>query len=240
MPTYKGRAIVLHTIKYGDSSMVAYLFTDCYGRMNYMVQGVHARGRGNKGALFQPMFIVEYEGVELPHAQMHRMREVRNLVPLTSLPFDVCKSTIALFMAEVLYRLIRESEANRPLFDFLYDSVIALDRMEEGVANFHLWFLVRLASFLGFYPGNEPIEGGYFDIRGGVFTPHMPSHRMCMEPPEAALLGQLMGCRVDELATLLLSRVQRSRFMEAVLQFFSYHLDSIRTVQSVRILREVF
>ena len=113
MRTYKARGVVLHTIKYGDSSMVAYLFTDLFGRMNYMIQGVHSsRGRGNKAALFQPMFLVEFEGIEQPQARMHRMKEVRSLTPLSSLPFDVRKSTISLFMAEVLYRLIRESEAN--------------------------------------------------------------------------------------------------------------------------------
>lgn len=66
---------------------------------------------------------------------MHRMKEVRSLTPLSSLPFDVRKSTISLFMAEVLYRLIRESEANEPLFDFVCRSVVQLDRMTEGISN---------------------------------------------------------------------------------------------------------
>ncbi len=137
MRTYKARGVVLHTIKYGDSSMVAYLFTDLFGRMNYMIQGVHSsRGRGNKAALFQPMFLVEFEGIEQPQARMHRMKEVRSLTPLSSLPFDVRKSTISLFMAEGLYRLIRESEANEPLFDFVCRSVVQLDRMTEGISIF--------------------------------------------------------------------------------------------------------
>ena len=155
MRTYKARGVVLHTIKYGDSSMVAYLFTDLFGRMNYMIQGVHSsRGRGNKAALFQPMFLVEFEGIEQPQARMHRMKEVRSLTPLSSLPFDVRKSTIALFMAEVLYRLVKECEPNQRLFDFVWGSVAALDALDEGVANFHLWFLTNLSRFLGFSPGN--------------------------------------------------------------------------------------
>ena len=81
--SYKARGIVLHTVKYGESSLVAYLFTDVGGRQTYMIQGVRSsRGRGNKAALFQPMFLLEFEGVEQPHAEMHRMKEVRNLVPL--------------------------------------------------------------------------------------------------------------------------------------------------------------
>ena len=207
MRTYKARGVVLHTIKYGDSSMVAYLFTDLFGRMNYMIQGVHSsRGRGNKAALFQPMFLVEFEGIEQPQARMHRMKEVRSLTPLSSLPFDVRKSTISLFMAEVLYRLIRESEANEPLFDFVCRSVVQVDRMTEGISNFHLWFLVQLSAYLGFYPGNEPIPNGYFDIRGGVFTPSVPAHRICMDASCSGLLGDLMDCEADRLGSLPLSR----------------------------------
>ena len=118
MRTYKARGIVLHTIKYGDSSAIAYLFTDVLGRMSYMVQGIRSkRGRGNKAALLQPMFLVEFEGVEQPHAQMHRIREMRSLRPLMSVPFDVRKSTISMFMAEVLYRLM----ARRGQFPFRED-----------------------------------------------------------------------------------------------------------------------
>ena len=77
MKTYKGRGIVLHTLKYGDSSMVVYLLTDAGGRRSYMVQGVRSRnGRGSKLALFQPMFPVEFEGLESPRQQMHRFKEV--------------------------------------------------------------------------------------------------------------------------------------------------------------------
>ncbi|WP_333588546.1 DNA repair protein RecO, partial [Alistipes finegoldii] len=108
MKTYKGRGVVLHTLKYGDSSMVVYLLTDAGGRRSYMVQGVRSRnGRGSKLALFQPMFPVEFEGLESPRQQMHRFKEVRGGFVLQSLPFDVRKSTMALFMAEVLYRLVR-------------------------------------------------------------------------------------------------------------------------------------
>ena len=224
--SYKARGIVLHTVKYGESSLVAYLFTDVGGRQTYMIQGVRSsRGRGNKAALFQPMFLLEFEGVEQPHA---------------SVPFDVRKSTVSLFMAEVLYRLIREVEANEPLFDFLCSAVQQLDRMEQGVANFHLWFLVRLSAYLGFYPGNEYRDGGWFDIRSGLFCDAMPQHRTCMGPASARLLGGLMEREAAELDSLRLGRGERLEFMEAMLIFFGYHFDAIHSVQSLRILREVF
>ena len=178
MKTYKGRGVVLHTLKYGDSSMVVYLLTDTGGRRSYMVQGVRSRnGRGSKLALFQPMFPVEFEGLESSRQQMHRFKEVQGGFVLQSLPFDVRKSTMALFMAEVLYRLVREyDEPNQALFDFVWNSVGALDSMDEGVANFHLWFLANLSRFLGFCPGNDYSADDWFDIREGLYTKTRPQH----------------------------------------------------------------
>ena len=241
MRTYKARGIVLHTIKYGDSSAIAYLFTDVLGRMSYMVQGIRSkRGRGNKAALLQPMFLVEFEGVEQPHAQMHRIREMRSLRPLMSVPFDVRKSTISMFMAEVLYRLIREVEANEPLFDFLLRGRAKLDAMREGIANYH-HLVPRYGSVRpsGFLSGNEYIENGCFDILA-AFTPSMPAHRIGMNEACARLLGTLMECEADALAEIPLSRARRTEFMEAMLSFFGYHFDSIHSVRSISILREVF
>lgn len=233
--------MVLHTLKYGDSSMIAFLLTDVGGRRNYMVQGVRSsKGRGSKQGLLQPMFPLEFEGLESSRQQMHRFKEMRAGFVLQSLPFDVRKSTMALFMAEVLYRLVRESEANEALFDFVWGCVGGLDMLEEGVANFHLWFLANLSRYLGFCPGNDYTEGAWFDIREGLYTVVRPTHTSVMTQECARLLEQLMRCDVRNLAQLELNREQRVEFLNAVLAYFGYHLDAVSAVQSVRILREVF
>ena len=220
MKTCKGRGVVLHTLKYGDLSMVVYLLTDTGGRRSYMVQGVRSHnGRGSKLALFQPMFPVEFEGLESSRQQMHRFKEVQGGFVLQSLPFDVRKSTMALFMAEVLYRL---------------------DSMDEGVANFHLWFLANLSRFLGFCPGNDYSAGDWFDIREGLYTKTRPQHVSFMTQECTRILRDMMECDVRCLAEIGLNRTQRVEFLNAVLVYFGYHLDAISAVQSVRILREVF
>ena len=241
MKSYKARGVVLHTIKYGDSSMVVYLLTDTGGRQSYMVQGVRSsRGRGSKLALFQPMFALEFEGLESPRMQLHRMRDVRNGIVLQSLPFDVRKSTIALFMAETLYRLVRESEPDGPLFDFVWGSVAALDALTEGIANFHLWFLSNLSRFLGFSPGNDYLPDAWFDIREGIYTPSRPAHDEALSRDDACILHDMLECDVRCIAEIGLNRRQRVAYLDALLTYYGYHLDAIHAVRSVGILQEVF
>ncbi|MDR0907531.1 MAG: DNA repair protein RecO [Rikenellaceae bacterium] len=240
MKSYKACGVVLHTIKYGDSARVAYLLTDVGGRQSYMVQGVKSGRGGNKAALLQPMFIVEFEGLTSPRAEMHRIREMRAAVSLQTIPFDVRNSTVALFMAETLYRLVREVETNSPLFDFVRGAVEALDGMTEGVANFHLWFIVTLARHLGFAPGNEYTAGSWFDVREGVFTRVMPLHGMVFSPENSRLLGRLVDTPAEDIASIPLNRTARVDFLGSMLTYLGYHLDGVRDIRSVEILKEVF
>ena len=119
-----GGGIVLHTLKYGDSSLIVHLLTDTGGRRSYMVQGCAARADAvRKPRCSSPCSPWNSRGLESPRMQMDRFREVRSGLVFRTLPFDVRKPTVALFMAEVPYRLVKESERNEALFDFVWGSV---------------------------------------------------------------------------------------------------------------------
>ncbi len=242
MKQYKARGVVLNTLKYGESSIIAHILTDVAGRRGYMVQGL-GKGKGSsrgKGALFQPMFLVEFVGLESNKMDLDRLKEVTLAEPLQTIPFDVRKSTIALFMSEVLYKLVREVEPNSPLFEFVYGSVVALDRMSEGVYNFHLWFMVALSRHLGFYPSGEYVEGMIFDIESGCFTNTPPLGGLYINADNTLLFHRLLESSPADLAQIALSRVQRKDFLGALLAYYGYHLDTIHTIASLRILSEVF
>lgn len=239
---YTARGVVLNTIKYGDKGLVVQMLTSSHGRQSFMVQGLGLRGgrSGTRAALFQPLFALEFEGLESSKMQMHRFAEVHAGIVLRSIPFDVKKSTIALFMAEVLHRLVKESEANEMLFDFVWGSIEALDVADEGVANFHLWFLSNLCRFLGFSPGNEYMADGWFDMAEGLYVGVEPPKRLAMSPQNAQILRDMLECDVRYLGEVGLNRAQRVEFLDALLAYYAYHLDTINSVQSIKILQEVF
>ena len=240
MKSYKARGIVLGTLKYGEKGIIVHMLTDLHGRQSYMLQGVKPTAKGSRMALLQPMFAVEFEGFSSTKMSMHRLRDLVPGMVLQSSPFDVRKSTMSLFMAEVLYRLVKDNEPSESLFDFVWGSVAALDALEEGVANFHLWFLANLSRPLGFSPDNEYRDGAWLDIRDGHYThtPLLPS--LALDAENARLLHDMLECDVRYLGEIGLNRTQRVAFLESMLKYYAYHLESIKAVESIRILREVF
>lgn len=240
MKTYKARGIVLGTLKYGEKGVIVHILTDLMGRQSYMVQGIRPNARGSKMAMLQPMFAVEFEGLTSSKMSLHRMKDLAPGMVLHSSPFDIRKSTQMLFMAEVLYRLVRENEPAEGLFDFVWGSVAALDALDEGVANFHLWFLANLSRPLGFSPDNEYYDGAWLDIRTGHYTPHAIIPSASLTPENARILHDMLECDVRYLAEIGLNRQERVEFLEAMLRYYTYHLEAIRTVESLHILPQLF
>lgn len=191
-------------------------------------------------ALFQPLFALEFEGLRPTRGELHKFREVQSGITLARTPFDVKRSTIALFIAEVLYRLVKESEANAHLFDFVWGSIEALDTIDEGVANFHLWFLANLSRLLGFSPTNNYTKGAWFDIKDGTYTATKPQHSIYLDTSNAIILRDMIECDVRHLGEIGLNREQRVEFLNSMLIYYGYHLDAIHTVQSIAILQELF
>lgn len=234
------RGVVLHSIKYGESSMVVYVLTREQGRMSFMLQGVGGGGKRRNTSFLQPMFPISFIAVSIAKAELERIREIDLTFPLKNVPYNITKSTIAIFMAETIYRLVREVEKNVALYDFIEESIRELDGIEDGVANFHLWFLVRIASFLGFHPSNEYINGCYLDIVDGNFSIIRPKHNLVLSPPISQILNMMSTIKSTELGSVRLSRRERSDFLEGLLAYLGYHLDTVHNIKSISILREVF
>ena len=238
----KLRGIVLHSIKYGDTSLIAYIYTDLYGRQTYMLSGVHGGKSRQRASLVQPLFLLDIEAyAKRRSGAMSRAKELRASTPLQSLPFDVTKNVIALFIGEVLYKLVREEEQNEPLFNFLRRHILLLDELQQGVSNFHLYFLAQLAQHLGFFPGNSYEENlPYFDMQNGVFVPFAPRHGEYMDKSTSALLGELLNANFDDLKNVKTNREQRSALLRMLLDYYCTHLGMANPIRSLAVLEEVF
>ncbi len=236
----KTLGIVLSQIKFGDTSLIVHLYTRQWGRMGILVPGARASSKNRKTHLFQPLTILELEVYYKASRDLQKIKEARNHSPFVHMTGDPVKSSVALFLSEVLNKTLREEAPNEELFDFLSYHIQYLDVTDQPVANFHLFFLIRLARYFGFNPGIPDGDGRWLELLSGVFLPDKPPEGQALPPDMTSQLVAFMQIQISELATINLNRYQRQELLDGVLRFYRHHLEGIGEIRSHLILQSLF
>jgi DNA repair protein RecO (recombination protein O) len=229
----KTRAIVLHHVKYGESSLIVTLYTEIHGRMTCMVSGIRSKKSHLSLTFFQPLTLLETEIYYKSNREIHRLKELSCPFHYTSIPFSITKSTISLFLAEIVWLTLREEEANEGLFNFLFHAFQLLDSKDEGVANFHLLFLIHYSRYLGIFPADleSVIDISRFsDIQ--IFR-KLPGEtgRIFMEMTKTSLA---------QAEKISLNKASRLILLDALVKYYEQHLDGMGRIKSVAVLKEIF
>lgn len=234
---HKTSAIVLHTTPYSNTSVIAKLYTREFGLQGYLVNSVRSAKAKNKNAYFQPLTLLDLVVYHNPAKSLQRISQLEYLHRFSRIPFQTHTGAQALFIAEVLYRTIREEESNPVLFDFIMESILFLDKSEEPLPDFHLLFMLKLASFLGFGPSDNFSSGKcFFSLSEGVFTDNT-SLPAVLNEENSALLFQCMNASYDK---TFLNHQQRQALLESVMQYYAFHLPSGFNLQSLPVLSQIF
>ncbi len=236
----KTRAIVLHTVRYGEKSLIVTLYTERYGRQTAILNAARGAGSKNKAAWLQPLFLVETDTYVHNNREIQRIKEIRLTDPYLSIPFEVRKSAQLLFLAEVLRRILLEEVPHPALFEFMENALLYFDIMEKGSANFHLWFLVRLTGYLGVFPQTIPEENRWFDMQTGLFVSSEPLHPGFMDRETTSLLRQFMELNIHALPALLITARQRNLLIDKILEYLHFHFGNLQQLKSRPVLKELF
>jgi DNA repair protein RecO (recombination protein O) len=218
---YKTRGIVLRFTKYGETSIIVTIFTEQFGLQSYIINGIRSKSAKNKIALFQPLTLLDLVVYHREHANIERIKEVRCYHPYQSLSTDIKKSTIAIFINELLNKTVREESHMNDLFEFVSDSLIAIDSLATGYENSHFIFMVKLSRYLGFGPQyvNE--------VLGGRVT----------DGNTEQLLKILITANYNH--AVLITHTQRREILDLLLKFYADHIENFGDLKSVQVLRDV-
>ena len=237
----KTQAIVLHSIKYGETRLIVDMFTRSHGRLSFIVNIPKSAKAKVKKQLFQPLTLLEIEADISQKVQLQKLKDMRLAVPFLSIPFHPHKLAISLFMAEFLYYALRSEQRNELLYDYLENSFLWLDGQDGHFANFHLVFLMRLSRFLGFYPNlDDYVAGDYFDLRESVFLSLPPVHHDFLYPEEAGKVQLMMRMDYPTMHLFRLSHQERNRLLEVSLTYYRLHLPDFPEMKSVSVLQELY
>jgi DNA repair protein RecO (recombination protein O) len=223
----KTRGIVINYIPFRETSIIVKIFTEQFGTQSYIENGVRSSKSKNKIALFQPLTLLDLVVYQDEKKSIHRISEIKCHTPFHSIPFEFAKSSIALFITEILGKTLKEETSNEPLFQFLFESILWLDDESTNFQNFHIQFLLHYARFFGFLPQEA------HEISHELTIHNLPSFDKSQED----ILNILMES--DYNFSVKIGRNTRSQLLETLIIFFKLHIESISELKSLQILKEL-
>lgn len=232
------KAIVLSAIKYGESDLIIKCYTED-GVRSYITKGILKSRNGKLNiAYFQPLNQLQLTAKHNNKGTLNSILEVHVAYVYTSIPKDLKKQAIVMFLAETLNSAIKEETKNEDLLNFLSTALQWLDT-HDRTANFHLIFLLKLTRHLGFYPETQNIHKPCFSLEEGIFT-DLPAKNDCLTGENLTLFKSLIGTNFDVTDELNINSNSRHVMLDMILSYYSLHLPGFKNPRSLAILKELF
>jgi DNA repair protein RecO (recombination protein O) len=231
--------IVIHTTRYAENSIIARIYTRDRGLQTCIASA----GTGKKAAarhLLQPLSLVQYTASLSPRAEMVRISDLGCFQPYQDLPYNIIKSTVGMFLCEVLHRSLKTDQPDEQLYEFLRSSLVILDLSIGALPDFHISFLLKLSGHLGFYPmGEYGAQSSYFDLQEGLFCSNVPATPHYLDPALADLLHRYLDAGYTDLPLLNVPKEQRRKLLNALITYFRLHIPSFGEIRSLSVLEEI-
>lgn len=239
----KTQAVVLQARKFRESSRIVTLYTREYGKIGVMARGV-VRPKSKYGPSLQPMsyitvVIYRKEGRDLQNLSVAEPIERFGL--LTS---SLERMTAGMAIVEIVNAAMHDEDRNEPLFDALVMGLELLNREDVDASIVHPWFLIQLATQLGYAIRtdtcgvcDEPLRtDGIVPYSISVGAPLCTEHRESLAhrplPPEAfALLCRLCEVDSDHLPGLRPDPGAALELIDTLTVFIRYHVEGLRKLK---------
>ncbi len=223
---FKTKAIAFNYIKYRDTSIISRIYTREFGLQSYIVNRVRTNNAKVKIAHYQPFTLLELVCYHNEKKDIQRISEVKIDEVLHEIPYQITKSSIALFLTEIMVRIFREEHDDYAQFDFIRDSIRKLDQLQTGLSHFHHQFLLKLGKFIGIVPDDarELLEEvSYFHNKGNEKT-----------------IDQIQWLMDEKFGVIKpLSKTEREECLEIILALYKHHFDHLREIKTLPVLKEV-
>ncbi len=226
-------------VRYNESDLIVKCYTKSHGILSFIVKGVLKSKRGRfKPSFFQVFSLLSVHCQIKNKDQLNYFKDVQPSEHLTSLQSNIYKGTLAMFIAEIVKSVIYEEEQNEELYTFLKNSILWLNN-SDNFSNFHLTFLTKLTSYIGFYPSLKNEDGEtFFSLRDGHFLPY--EDKFCLNADYSSILKQLICMDANDYQNLNVDKHQRRKMLEILLHYYELHIENFKIPKSFDVLKRVF
>jgi DNA repair protein RecO (recombination protein O) len=242
--THKTKGIVLKTVRYGETSIIAGIYTELFGLQSYIINGVRVSSKKGSGKanLFQPGAILDMIVYHNELKNLQRIKEFKWGYLYENIFFNVFKNSVCLFMIELLQRSLKQPEPNPPLYHFIEDAFLHLDKATDNVvANFPLYFALHLSGFYGFrFADKYSDKTNILDLKEGEFVEERPSHPHFLENEYSLLTSDLLKVmQPSELGQIRLNQETRRVLLHSFEIFYALHIQDFGTMKTLPVLEAV-
>lgn len=231
--TFKSEGIIFRSLKYSETSLILDIYSKDIGLHSYIVSGVR-KSKSKSVNVYNPMQIIEYVAYK-SEDKLSRIKEGKISYLYSSIPFDVIKSSIAMYMVDISRSAIKEKESNLHLYNFIKSSLVELDNRSSNLGNLPLIFSLNLCSYLGFGISNNYSENqNYFDLRSGQFTSLGTEKDGCLDEIDSQHLFKILNN-----PNVPLSKGIRSNLTDHIMMYYKMHVEGFKELKSLPIMRTI-
>ena len=230
----KTEAIVLKTLKFKESSLIASLYTLDKGRNDFIIHAARSVSKKNPQV---PIQIGSYLEIIYYHKSTRELQTLTQSSPiklyneLYSSPIKILYATL---LAEIAYYALKESESNEAVFQVLKNAYIQLDTQPNGHFLLLIQFLLNLAQLLGFQIQNQstnPNEPLILDIQNGTISNTTTFQHN-------SIVHSLLLLIENQSDTI--SNSHKKPLLDLLFQYYQCHVPNFRIPKSLSVFQTVF
>lgn len=232
-------AIILSKVRYQDNDLIVKCLTRDLGVVSYMIKNISMSKKSkNKFAFFQLLNILDLETNYNSNRSIQYIKDLKVKYNFTSLHTNIYKSSVVMFLSEILSNIIHVETKDMELFDFIEKSLIWYDKSEDS-STFYLIFLMKITHYLGFYPDCTNMSYNYFNLEEGLFESSKNSQYV-IEGSSLVLFKMILGIKFDSNKLPFIDKTNKKDILKNILTYFKLHVDGFKDLKSLKVLNQIF
>ncbi|GBD07304.1 DNA repair protein RecO [bacterium HR21] len=223
-------AVVLRTQRFGDTSLLATLYTQQFGKCTVLAKGARTVGSPHGAALEVPNHI-RVAFYRSPRREISLVRTAELTERFGRLRVSLEHMATALLIAESILLTQAPDEPNSVLYALLLQALRGIEQSETPPFGIAVAFLLRLARLLGFAPSLQPLvsePGTPLILRSddGALVPPQQGYRgIVLQPAEGELLRTLQHIPLEAAPLLALRLPEAFRLIQGLISYLEHHLE---------------
>tara|TARA_B100000787_G_scaffold35990_1_gene25199 strand:- start:30 stop:752 length:723 start_codon:yes stop_codon:yes gene_type:complete len=231
--------IILSKVRYQDNDLIVKCLTRDLGVVSYMIKNISMSKKSkNKFAFFQLLNILDLETNYNPNRSIQYIKDLKVKYNFTSLHTNIYKSSVVMFLSEILSNIIHIETKDMELFNFIEKSLIWYDKSEDS-STFYLIFLMKITHYLGFYPDCTNMSYNYFNLEEGLFESSKNSQYV-IEGSSLVLFKTILGIKFDSNKLPFIDKTNKKDILKNILIYFKLHVDGFKDPKSLKVLNQIF